>query len=56
MTIDEFRNALGILLTDAARSGLPVPDIIKVTEKELHPPVDDTDAMGHLIRRYTSEM
>lgn len=37
MTIDEFRNALRALLSDAAKSGLSVDDLQAAAVEELHP-------------------
>jgi hypothetical protein len=37
MTIDEYRNALRILLNDAVRAGLDVDDLLTVSDEELHP-------------------
>lgn len=41
MTIDEFRNALKGLLNDAARSRLPIPELLRVADEELRPQMDE---------------
>lgn len=48
MTIDEFRNALRILLNDAIRSGLKIDDVLEAADRELHP---DFDAVTGLRER-----
>ena len=43
MTVDEFRNALRMLLNDAIRGGLSPDDLSEAAEAELHPSLDADD-------------
>lgn len=43
MNIDEFRNALRILLNDAVNSGIEIDQLLEAADAELHPAFDLDD-------------